>query len=293
VTTVKTNAQVGYKVVVSDEERANAYVFVKYLVEFGSLKKLYTLIEHGKQPQKRTFSLTTWDLVKKKLDALLKYIDIRKLINSFIDECINKYPFIWFIYNTDVFDKESLLAIICDPPQVTQDPFGKLVSPDAYINVHFIPTKLKNGKHHRSLIAKFFYTKNYLIWFYKINNILKQYPILQSVFNTSYNKYLDKGLKMFNNKKRAESFAKKCARRDCIRVFIGATWLIQIYFLVKHNIVKHVIVPKYLIEHVDMLINPAQLLPNQKKVEFMQKFGIDIEEINWYWLYKLYKQQHS
>ena len=290
-TMLKVNAKSSYEVVVPDEVRAKAYVYIKYLVEFYSLKRYLTLIKHGKQLKKRTFNSTIYDLVKKEFETMLKLIDLTKVIDVFIDEAIKKYPHVWFLHATDVFDKKSLLTIICDPPQITHSSFGQLLTPDAYINVHFIPTKLRDGRIYRSLISRFFYTTNYPIWKYKINYILNKYPALKSVFNQTYNNYFKKALQKGLPKDQAESFAKKCARRDCIRVFIGNAWLIQTYFLYKEGIVKTISVPTHLINHVNDLINPSALLPNDKKVEFSQKFGVDIEEINWYWLYKIYKEQ--
>ncbi len=174
--------------------------------------------------------------------------------------------------------RSVVLSFIAWPPQVSIGR-NRIIHPGAYINMSFIPTKINNKKIHRPLISKYTYSRFYNVSIYHLKKYLESHLRLKLFYYKKINQYVEAG--------KSESHAKRLARRDVFRIFIGNIWLVQLYFMVKYNHVspEEIELPYHLAKdpllHADM-VNPADI------VDFTmiknRELREDLPQITWRWL---------
>jgi len=91
------------------------------------------------------------------LQNFTKSLGVEKVLEEFVDNVAMDFVHCRYMWYTGFVSKKSLVALIQEPPQITMLEFGQFVKPSPYINICFIPTKLKSGKVHAPLVANFFY----------------------------------------------------------------------------------------------------------------------------------------
>jgi len=226
--------------------------------------------------------------LRRSLREVVKSLNIRREIEEVVEEFINKYIPAYYLSFTKLIPNKAILAIIAEPPQITFPEFSRLLTPDSYININFIPVKLRTGKCHKNIVNKFFFSTVKIFWKTRFTKLISQYPVLKALFNKIMTKYEMRG--------RSREVAFKLAQRDIVRVIIGNTWLVTTFALYRQNYIKNLVIPKHIINHaiennLTDLINPSQIVDESRLDVFLQKTNIDLREVTWEWLVDEYSKQ--
>lgn len=221
------------------------------------------------------------------------------ILEKVVDTFAERYPHVAYARSIPIVNNASIVFVAW-PPQVTLVSSRPRIHTSSYITVSFIPTKLRSGKYHAPLIARFFYTS---VYHYVMTGHFKKYilskPMLRKLYENKYEQYYTrfyeeevKKHKRIDKKTKAriESHARKIARREAVRVLIGNTWLINMYYLVETENLDpdEIELPYHVAANPELhktMLNPIDTIDEYRlRMNGYIDLAKDIKYITWKWL---------
>jgi len=192
-----------------------------------------------------------------------QYMELRARARELVAKAAEKLPYIAYLLDTPLVP-ESIIAVLAHPPDLTFKRFGPAVKPSSWIAISFIPTRLSDGRMHRPLVAKYFYTTNYPVMLFKREHFaLCNKGLAVCEF---YRKKVEEEKRKPNV--RNEAHARRRAIRDVLRVYLGNAWLIAMIDAVEKGAVdKSEIVLPYLLaaSQPHVMLDPCHAAKNPEK----------------------------
>ena len=184
-----------------------------------------------------------------------QYTRLKAQARHFVEAAAEKLPYIAYLLDTPLVP-ESIIAVLAHPPDLTLKRFGPAVNPGSWIAVSFIPTRLSNGRTHRPLIAKYFYTMNYPVIQFKREHFALCGK--SDVLCNFYRKKVEEEKRKPNVKN--EAHARKRAVRDIMRVYLGNAWLIAMIDALEKGVIdkNEIVLPYFISKSPHTLIDPSQ-----------------------------------
>jgi hypothetical protein len=115
----------------------------------------------------------------------------RELVDEWVAYCENE-RILWCLYllNVPGFPASAVIPVFSLPPQLAVQGY---IHPSSWVQVALIPVKLKDGRVHRPLQAKVFYTEAYTSYgiygYRRLRELMKQVPVLFHLYARNASKY--------------------------------------------------------------------------------------------------------
>ena len=193
---------------------------------------------------------------------------VRRAVSVLVYEAMGRYLYLRFLLSVKGFGPMLALAFLASPPDVTLKRAGPIVKPSGYINVNFIPVVLKNGRIHRPILARFFYS-NAVASITLRRYLTRENPQTRAVYERNMKKYVERGY--------PETRAKRLAFRDALRVVIGCAWLVRVHELLDDGLIEpsDVILPyRAMTEKIEAgeLIDPHYLVEDDSVKSRLEEY---------------------
>jgi len=186
-----------------------------------------------------------------------QYLALKARAREIVGRAAGRLPYIAYLLDTPLVP-ESLLAVLAHPPDLTLKRFGPAVKPASWIAVSFIPTRLRDGRVHRPLLAKFFYTANYTVMVFRHEHfaLCGRSQALCEFYRRKVEEEKRKPTV------RSEGHARRRAVRDVVRVYLGNAWLIAMLDALDRGAIDRdeVVLPYWLAKspRTHVLLDPSQ-----------------------------------
>jgi len=171
-----------------------------------------------------------------------------------------------------ILPRLCLVPFLALPPQVTHpEVHRKPLKVSTYINMGFVPVRLRNGKVHKNVFVKTFYPLARTVIVMHRRRLFSKVPKLEMLWNKNVSQYGE------------NARGRENAIHDIVRVFVGSAWLVWMYHAYNQGVVRTVILPYHLAQnpelHLPYMIDPIELVTGKTMVDASL-----IRDATWRWL---------
>jgi hypothetical protein len=178
----------GWRVEVEPKIMLVAYLNLRDISAFNSLSK-----PPARLPKVYTPFMENDPELKMQLARVIEAYRARKqeLVSEWVTYC-EAEKILWCLYllNVPGFPASAVIPVFSLPPQLAVQGY---IHPSSWVQVALIPVKFKDGRVHKPLQAKVFYTeafKAYGIYNYRrLRELMKQVPVLYQIYSGNASKY--------------------------------------------------------------------------------------------------------
>jgi hypothetical protein len=248
----------GWRVEVEPRIMLVAYLNLRDISAFNSLSKPPVKLPRAYVP----FLEKDWEL-KMEFDNVIETYKARKqgLVNEWVAYC-EAERILWCLYllNVPAFPASAVIPVFSLPPQLAVQGY---IHPSSWIQVALIPVRFKNGRIHKPLQAKVFYTeafKAYGIYNYRrLRELMEKVPVLFHLYSRNASKYGEGTHKAYRN-----------TLRDWLRLLLSHVLLITATYMARRvrlypDMAKHILANP---------VHPLEILPKTVDEELREALGV-------------------
>ena len=248
----------GWRVEVEPKIMLVAYLNLRDMLAFNSLSK-----PPAKLPKLYTPFVENDPELKIQLTQVIEAYRARKqeLVNEWVTYCENE-RILWCLYllNVPGFPESGIIPVFSLPPQLAVQGH---IHPSSWIQVALIPVRFKDGRIHKPLQAKVFYTeayKAYAIYNYRrLRELLEKVPVLFHLYSRNASKYGGGTHRAYRN-----------TLRDWLRLILSHVLLITATYMGK----KLRLYPEMAKHILNNPVHPLDILPKSIDEELREALAI-------------------